>query len=701
MLRPASSNSFRTSRVESSDSETLATPERNPVNLTLTRDSRVLAETPSPPVAHAIGVLCRDLSRALAPTHDAGSSIRLVEVTGVPEESFELLVDGDELVLRAGDDLGFVYGLYHVSEALLGVPAFWFWNSHEPIVRATIDVDAAYHHASEPATVRLRGWFVNDEVLLNTWSIDGDAAAPWAMVFEALLRSGGNLVIPGTDYGSVHKHIDLATEMGLHIAQHHAEPLGAEMFIRAHPGLTPSYAEHPELFQGLWAASIAANRHHKMVWNLGFRGQGDKPFWIDDPTFDTAESRGGLISEVIRLQYAMLNEAIPGAAACVYLYGETLELFRAGVLDLPDDVVKIWADNGYGRMVSRRQDNDNPRIPAFADPTDTGGNGIYYHVSFYDLQAANHITMLPNSAEQIEAELRATLDHGMNDLWVVNCSNVKPHVYMLDLVANLWNNGSVDVAAHRLTYAATYYGADAADIVASSLVGYADAAVRFGPEWDEHAGEQFANHVPRVLVTQYLKNHHERADEVRWLTTAPDLRGQVEAAEQLFAAGVQTYTALNRDNSAAAATLSAAACELFDDTLTAQTRVHLHGYRGAEFATRALVAALDEEWESAFLFADRARREYVLAYDALRSRERGLWIGFHQNDSLTDIEQSAWVMEGLMRYLRIVGDGPYFYEWQRRYLYAPKDAEVLLVLRLEKTVGDIELAQLMESRWGR
>jgi hypothetical protein len=169
----------------------------------------------------------------------------------------------------------------------------------------------------------------------------------------------------------------------------------------------------------------------------------------------------------------------------------------------------------------------------------------------------------------------------------------------------------------------------------------------------------------------------------------------------LFAAGVETYGALNRDNSAASATLPGAVSELFDDTLAAQTRVYLHSYKGAEFAARALLSALDEEWESAFLFADRARRHYVRAYDALRSRERGLWIGFHDNDSLTDIEQSAWVMEGLMRYVRIVGDGPYFYEWQRRYLYAPKDAEVLLVLRLEKTVGDIELAQLMESRWNR
>jgi hypothetical protein len=701
MPQQAWSNSFRTNRAGSSDYEALPTFGRNPVNLTLTRDSRVLVDAPSPPVAHAIADLCRDLSRVLAPTYDPGSSIQLVEVTGGAEESFQLSVEGDVLVLRAGDDLGFVFGLYHVSEALLGVPPFWFWNNQTPNLRATIDVDSTYHYTSEPPAVRLRGWFVNDEVLLNTWSIDGDADAPWAMVFEALLRCGGNLVIPGTDYASVHQHIDLATEMGLQIAQHHAEPLGAEMFIRAHPGLTPSYAEHPELFQGLWADSIAANRHHRVVWNLGFRGQGDKPFWIDDPTFDTPESRGALISEIIRIQYDMLNAAIPNAAACVYLYGETLELLRAGVLDLPDGVIKIWADHGYGRMVSRRQDNSNPRIPAFSNADDSGGNGIYYHVSFYDLQAANHITMLPNSGEDIETELRATLDNGMSDLWIVNCSNIKPHVYMLDLVAQMWRSGEVDVATHRLDYAATYYGADSADIVASSIIGYADAAVRFGPEWDEHAGEQFANHVPRMLVTQYLKNRHERAENVRWLTTASDLRGQVHAAQELFAAGVQTYSVLNKDNSASAATLPDSAHELFDDTLASQTRVHLHGYRGAEFATSALVSALDEEWELAFLLADRARREYLRASDALRSPERGVWIGFYQNDSLTDIEQSAWVMESLMRYLRVVGDGPHFYEWQRRYLYAPKDAEVLLVLRLEKTVDDIELARLMESRWNR
>ena len=46
-----------------------------------------------------------------------------------------------------------------------------------------------------------------------------------------------------------------------------------------------------------------------------------------------------------------------------------------------------------------------------------GPQGIYYHVSFYDLQAANHITMLPNSVDFVEEELRQVMANGGNDFW--------------------------------------------------------------------------------------------------------------------------------------------------------------------------------------------------------------------------------------------------------------------------------------------
>lgn len=135
-----------------------------------------------------------------------------------------------------------------------------------------------------------------------------------------------------------------------------------------------------------------------------------------------------------------------------------MELYQQGCLDLPDEVIKIWADNGFGKMVSRRQGNSNPRVKALPPQGDTGAHGLYYHASFYDLQAASHITMLPNSTEFVCEELTNALRHGVDDYWLINCSNVKPHAYLLDYIAQLWQNGTADrrdtaSLMHRLTTA--------------------------------------------------------------------------------------------------------------------------------------------------------------------------------------------------------------------------------------------------------
>ena len=71
-------------------------------------------------------------------------------------------------------------------------------------------------------------------MLLSEWQVDGSNQIVWEMVFESLLRCQGNMVIPGTDLNSK-KQRQLARDMGLWITHHHAEPLGAEMFLRAYP----------------------------------------------------------------------------------------------------------------------------------------------------------------------------------------------------------------------------------------------------------------------------------------------------------------------------------------------------------------------------------------------------------------------------------------------------------------------------------
>ena len=82
------------------------------------------------------------------------------------------------------------------------------------------------------------------------------------MVFETLLRCGGNMVIPGTDRNAG-KYAGLASRMGLMITHHHAEPLGAEMFARVYPELTASYDLYPEKFHTLWQEALERQKDRK------------------------------------------------------------------------------------------------------------------------------------------------------------------------------------------------------------------------------------------------------------------------------------------------------------------------------------------------------------------------------------------------------------------------------------------------------
>ncbi|MFA9378465.1 MAG: glycosyl hydrolase 115 family protein [Lachnotalea sp.] len=72
--------------------------------------------------------------------------------------------------------------------------------------------------------------------------------------------------------------------------------------------------------------------------------QGDVPFWTSDAKYDSDESRGELISSIIKYQYDLVCEAVKNPICCTNLYGEIMELYQKGHIRLPDDIIFIWAD---------------------------------------------------------------------------------------------------------------------------------------------------------------------------------------------------------------------------------------------------------------------------------------------------------------------------------------------------------------------
>src|SRR5690606_370329 len=91
-----------------------------------------LNQPDSKPLQNAVRMFRRDLANTLLDSEeDLQSSIYIDAAAGhgLACEQFEIKVEsGERLVIRAGDELGGIYGLLYISEKYLGVKPFWFWH---------------------------------------------------------------------------------------------------------------------------------------------------------------------------------------------------------------------------------------------------------------------------------------------------------------------------------------------------------------------------------------------------------------------------------------------------------------------------------------------------------------------------------------------------------------------------------------------
>ncbi|MCL6590884.1 MAG: glycosyl hydrolase 115 family protein [Firmicutes bacterium] len=607
---------------------------------------------------------------------------------------------GGALVMRllGSDDLGIVYGLLYLSETFLGVDPFWFWAEKEPKRQDAVVIPAREYLAPN-YRIRYRGWFVNDEVCLIGWA---DHYPPpgevWFPVFESLLRLGGNMVIPGTDLPRHGVHWELASDMGLYITHHHAEPLGAEMFFRAYPDREPSYDRNRDLFEGLWEEAIRRQKGRKVIWTLGFRGQGDCPFWEQDPSCATPEARGRLISRVIRRQYEMVRKYVPDPVCSTYLYGEINELYRQGFLDIPEGIIKIWADNGYGKMVSRRQGNHNPRIPSLPGNSDHGPHGLYYHITFHDLQASSHLTMLGNPPEFVNEELAASLKAGADEYLLLNCGNIRPHLYLLDLVRKVWAGGPVDLKEFQRDFGRRYFsGAERQAI--SCYQSYFARTIPYGENRDDRAGEEFYHHPARIIIGQWLRRLvDEPAGTLIWAAGAAPFPEQVEWFRGKLAAGLKGWEELREQCRKLLSLLAGSERVFFEDNLLLQVELHLTGCKGLEAICRSFAAYREGNLPLAFVYASQAIWDYQEGLAALARSEHGKWRNFYRADWLTNIKATIYAAETLRRYLRVLGDSPDFFRWYKDYLMPENEKKIYLENTHRNPLPDDELARRLKAK---
>ncbi|MGW0421303.1 glycosyl hydrolase 115 family protein [Streptomyces sp. NPDC003015] len=338
------------------------------------------------------------------------------------------------LVIAGSDRRGTVYGIYDTSERIGVSP--WYWWADVPVERRdTVTVPAGPFTRREPS-VRYRGIFINDEQNLTTWShrtqeTDKNIGPEtYKRVFELLLRLKANYLWPAMHpysdfFNKYRENPELADRYGIVVGSSHPEALlrnGVhewEPWIAEHPNADGSapvydYTVNPAVISDYWRARARQNAAYESSWTLGMRGLHDSA--LETKYATTVPEKVAVMNDIIADQRRILAEEV-GAAAEPQIfipYKEVLDLYNAGVR-VPDDVTLIWPDDNHGNM--RQLPNETER----ARP---GGNGIYYHLSYWG-RPKSYLWLDTTQVAKVWQELRRVYEHGTDRMWIFNVGDVK------------------------------------------------------------------------------------------------------------------------------------------------------------------------------------------------------------------------------------------------------------------------------------
>ena len=311
-------------------------------------------------------------------------------------ENWRLHSEPNNMLFIDGSDMrGAIYGIYAYSADFLHVDPCYLWTQIPVRRLESFKWETIECQAGNPA-IRYRGVFINDEDLLTGWEIGGPRHTEYKYyhtvisrntarrVAETLIRMGYNLAIPASFVDIRNPEEEMLLEefsrRGFILTMHHVEPLGVsacgfDNYWRA-KGLQKefSYFSDPDALREVWSDSIRRwSKYPEVIWQLGLRGRGDRPFWEAGSAPETDEGRAAVIAAAIREQKELVLR-LTGDSKALFsttLWGEGSIFNKRGLLEIPHDVITVFSDNCAGW---RLQDD------FFESPNDPSASyGVYCH----------------------------------------------------------------------------------------------------------------------------------------------------------------------------------------------------------------------------------------------------------------------------------------------------------------------------------
>lgn len=354
------------------------------------------------------------------------------------KEAYSHRVKDGVLYITGQDRRGMIYGVYELSR-WLGVSP-WYYFADVPVKRRDSAVlPDGYHYSDYPA-VEYRGIFINDEEELDKWvrlhlGEETIGVRAYEKIFELLLRLRANYIWPAMHVNSFNlkrENGELADRMGIVVGTSHCDMLMRSNNREWYPWLKKKgYTDveydysipgrNRDALNEYWRESVEQNKDFEVGYTLGMRG-------IHDSGFET-KSLKGLTGEELRKAKIELLQTIIGAQEKILAdtlddeplksfvpYKEVLELYDNG-LEVPEDLTLIWTNDNYGYI---------RRYPGEKEKARKGGNGIYYHNSYWAPPGASYLFINSIPLAHTRNELYKAWCEGIRKVWVLNVGAIKP-----------------------------------------------------------------------------------------------------------------------------------------------------------------------------------------------------------------------------------------------------------------------------------
>ena len=460
--------------------------------------------------------LLRDISLAsvsgISPEiSESGEGIIIEENTRpdlepIDDESFSIKCYVNSIIISAPTYLGSMWGIYTLSEKILGISPCYLFDGIRPQKREKLDVEP-FEIEDSPRGFGFRGIFINDEDLLTGWKISGgrrEIDYPWYndtvdtsvmdRVVETALRLKINLIIPASfldiDNPPEKALADCVAKRGIYLSQHHIEPVGVSTFTfekylaKFNKKGEFSYIKNPHLMEEIWRYYAEKwSEYDNLIWQIGLRGKIDRPVWEEEnPGADELRRYAEFISGALSRQKEIIQEVTCGKAKYFTgtLWMEGAKLAKAGLLAIPEGTIAVFADNGPNQMYA----NDFYEVERESERK----YGIYYHLQYFGL--GPHLSPL-TGLDKLCYNLKLAYDKGDRAYIILNASNIREFTFELGAYSKMtWRSEDFSKENYLDEYAA-HFG-EQKEKVKSAIKAYYDAiAVLDTALLDDHHGNYF------------------------------------------------------------------------------------------------------------------------------------------------------------------------------------------------------------------